>query len=72
MTVIFIGNAGALGERYVGHNIFGRNRSVLCSGPRICTGVRKTMSTWEVAMGLVMAVGLTVYLVYALLRPEKF
>jgi len=30
------------------------------------------MSSWEVAMGLVMAVGLTVYLVYALLRPEKF
>ena len=30
------------------------------------------MSTWEVAIGLVMAVGLTVYLVYALLRPEKF
>ena len=30
------------------------------------------MSFWEVAMGLVMAVGLTVYLVYALLRPEKF
>jgi K+-transporting ATPase KdpF subunit len=30
------------------------------------------MSSWEVAIGLVMAVGLTVYLVYALLRPEKF
>ncbi len=30
------------------------------------------MSPWEIVMGLVMAVGLTVYLVYALLRPEKF
>jgi K+-transporting ATPase KdpF subunit len=30
------------------------------------------MSPWELVMGLVMAVGLTVYLVYAMLRPEKF
>jgi len=29
------------------------------------------MSTWELIMGVVMATGLTVYLVYALLRPEK-
>jgi len=30
------------------------------------------MSSWELVMGSVMAIGLTVYLVYALLRPEKF
>jgi K+-transporting ATPase KdpF subunit len=30
------------------------------------------MTPWELVMGLVMAVGLTVYLVYAMLRPEKF
>ena len=30
------------------------------------------MSTWELIMGGAMAIGLTVYLVYALLRPEKF
>jgi K+-transporting ATPase KdpF subunit len=30
------------------------------------------MSTWELIMGIVMATGLTAYLVYALLRPEKF
>jgi K+-transporting ATPase KdpF subunit len=30
------------------------------------------MTTWELIMGAVMAAGLTVYLVYALLRPEKF
>jgi K+-transporting ATPase KdpF subunit len=30
------------------------------------------MSTWELIMGATMAIGLTVYLVYALLRPEKF
>ena len=30
------------------------------------------MSTWELIMGATMAIGLTFYLVYALLRPEKF
>jgi K+-transporting ATPase KdpF subunit len=30
------------------------------------------MSTGELIMGLLMAVGLTAYLVYAMLRPEKF
>ena len=34
--------------------------------------MRKAMSSWELVMGSVMAIGLTVYLVYALLRPEKF
>jgi K+-transporting ATPase KdpF subunit len=30
------------------------------------------MTPWELTLGLLMAVGLTVYLVYAMLRPEKF
>jgi K+-transporting ATPase KdpF subunit len=30
------------------------------------------MTTWELGLGIVLAVGLTVYLVYAMLRPEKF
>jgi K+-transporting ATPase KdpF subunit len=30
------------------------------------------MNPWELVMGIVMATGLTAYLVYALLRPEKF
>jgi K+-transporting ATPase KdpF subunit len=30
------------------------------------------MSTGELIMGLLMAIGLTSYLVYAMLRPEKF
>jgi K+-transporting ATPase KdpF subunit len=30
------------------------------------------MSTWELVMGSLMAIGLTAYLVYAMLRPEKF
>jgi K+-transporting ATPase KdpF subunit len=35
-------------------------------------GVYSPMTPWELVMGLVMALGLTVYLVYAMLRPEKF
>jgi K+-transporting ATPase KdpF subunit len=34
--------------------------------------MRAFMSTGELIMGLVMAIGLTAYLVYAMLRPEKF
>jgi len=30
------------------------------------------MSTLDLILGLVMAVALTAYLVYAMLRPEKF
>jgi K+-transporting ATPase KdpF subunit len=35
-------------------------------------GVRQVMSPWELILGGAMALGLTVYLVYAMLRPEKF
>ena len=30
------------------------------------------MTPWELALGLALAEGLTAYLVYAMLRPEKF
>ncbi len=30
------------------------------------------MSIWELILGSAMAAGLTIYLVYAMLRPEKF
>jgi K+-transporting ATPase KdpF subunit len=30
------------------------------------------MTPWELVLGLIMAVAMTVYLVYAMLRPEKF
>ncbi len=30
------------------------------------------MTPWELIMGSIMAIGLTAYLVYAMLRPEKF
>jgi K+-transporting ATPase KdpF subunit len=30
------------------------------------------MSPWELILGSAMALGLIIYLVYAMLRPEKF
>jgi K+-transporting ATPase KdpF subunit len=56
----------------VGHNIPTWDRRVLRASGGLRSGVRKTMTPWEIALGLVMAIGLTVYLVYAMLRPEKF
>jgi K+-transporting ATPase KdpF subunit len=35
-------------------------------------GVYPLMTPWELVLGSAMAVGLTIYLVYAMLRPEKF
>jgi K+-transporting ATPase KdpF subunit len=45
---------------------------VLRNCDRIRTGVHPLMTPWELVLGSVMALGLTVYLVYAMLRPEKF
>jgi K+-transporting ATPase KdpF subunit len=56
----------------VGHNIPDRDRHILRGGDGLRMGVQQIMTPWEVALGLVMAIGLTVYLVYAMLRPEKF
>jgi len=49
-----------------------RNRRVFRHRARLCMGVYPPVSTWELVMGSIMAVGLTAYLVYAMLRPEKF
>jgi K+-transporting ATPase KdpF subunit len=57
---------------YARYNFLRRHRGLLLGRGRLCMGVRETMSPWEIAMGSIMAIGLTIYLVYALLRPEKF
>ncbi|MGO9061358.1 MAG: K(+)-transporting ATPase subunit F [Candidatus Binataceae bacterium] len=59
-------------KRHARPLVYRCNDSLLPYQPRLRSGVRKTMSPWELVMGLVMAVGLTAYLVYAMLRPEKF
>jgi len=35
-------------------------------------GVHPLMSFWELVLGSIMAAALTAYLVYAMIRPEKF
>jgi len=49
-----------------------RDLCVFRARNRIRLGVHALMTLWELVLGSVMAVGLTVYLVYAMLRPEKF
>jgi len=55
-----------------GPDLSRRNRRVLRDRAQLCLGVHPPMSPWELVMGSIMAVGLTAYLVYAMLRPEKF
>ena len=55
-----------------GRNFYCRNRRVLRDRAPLRLGVHPLMSPWELVMGSIMAVGLTAYLVYAMLRPEKF
>jgi K+-transporting ATPase KdpF subunit len=57
---------------HAGPLVYRRHNHFLPNRPRLRSGVPKIMTSWELVMGLVMAVGLTVYLVYAMLRPEKF
>jgi len=49
-----------------------RDLCVFRARNRIRMGVHALMTPWELVLGSIMAVGLTVYLVYAMLRPEKF
>jgi K+-transporting ATPase KdpF subunit len=58
--------------RHDGLCLYCRDLRILCSRDRLRLGMRSIMSTWELILGGVMAVGLTVYLIYAMLRPEKF
>jgi K+-transporting ATPase KdpF subunit len=57
---------------HAGLFVYRRDDRFFPDWPRLRSGVPKIMTPWELVMGLVMAVGLTVYLVYAMLRPEKF
>jgi len=57
---------------YAGPNLACGHCAVFRTRAFLCVGVCSAMSGGELVMGLVLAVGLTAYLVYALLRPEKF
>ena len=57
---------------HVGPDFHRGNASFLRPQPRLRGGVSALMSTWELILGSAGAVLLTAYLVYALLRPERF
>jgi K+-transporting ATPase KdpF subunit len=49
-----------------------RHLRILRSRTDLYLGMYPPMTPRELILGSMMAVGLTVYLVYAMLRPEKF
>jgi K+-transporting ATPase KdpF subunit len=66
------GTVGAGCRFHDGLDLFSSNRRVFRDRAQLRLGVHPLMSPWELVMGSIMAVGLTAYLVYAMLRPEKF
>ena len=75
-TALSIANLSAwlllIQEYYARRCLHSGDGRILCDRARLRLGVHTTMTPWELIMGSVMAVGLTAYLVYAMLRPEKF
>ena len=59
-------------KSYVGRDLHSGNGSFLRREPRLRGRMSAVMSTWELILGSAGAVLLTAYLVYALLRPERF
>jgi K+-transporting ATPase KdpF subunit len=59
-------------QSHDGSNIHYRDLRILCSRAHLHLGVYPPMTPWELVMGVVMVLSLTVYLIYAMLRPEKF
>jgi len=45
---------------------------IFCASDHLRLGMYTPMTPLELILGSAMAVALTVYLVYAMLRPEKF
>ena len=58
--------------RYVGFDFNSRQHRLLRDRDRIRSGVRQPMSPVETVLGGVCAVLLGVYLIYTMLRPERF
>ncbi len=57
---------------HVGFDLHPGDRDLFRRQPCLRRRMQAAMSTWELILGSVGAVLLTVYLVYALLRPERF
>jgi K+-transporting ATPase KdpF subunit len=58
--------------KYVGFDFNSRQHRLLRDRDRIRSGVRQPMSPVETVLGGVCAVLLGVYLIYTMLRPERF
>lgn len=61
-----------VGYNYVGFDFNSRQHRLLRDRDRIRSGVRQPMSPVETVLGGVCAVLLGVYLIYTMLRPERF
>ena len=61
-----------VGTNYVGFDFNSRQHRLLRDRDRIRPGVRQPMSPVETVLGGVCAVLLGVYLIYTMLRPERF
>ena len=59
-------------KSHVGLDLHSGNGGFLRREPRLRGRITAVMSTWELILGSAGAVLLTAYLVYALLRPERF
>ena len=57
---------------HYGYRFYRKHLRLFRSCDRVRMGVYTVMTFWELILGSMMAVGLTVYLIYAMLRPEKF
>ena len=60
------------GDRYVGFDLNSRQHRLFHHRDRIRPGVRQPMSPIETVLGGVCALLLGAYLIYALIRPERF
>ena len=59
-------------DGHVGPDLHRGNGRLLRREPRLRPRVSAVMSIWELVLGSAGAALLTAYLVYALLRPERF
>jgi K+-transporting ATPase KdpF subunit len=66
------GTRTALKLRHDGSRFHRGKLRFLRDRDHVRVGMYPLMTTWELILGSVMALGLTVYLLYAMLRPEKF
>ena len=66
------GTASAKSTRHVGLFCSLLDGRFLCHRNRVCDRMREVMNLLDLVLGVSLAIGLTAYLIYALIRPERF